>query len=276
MRVAIGLLMVLVLTPALALAAFDEAGEDATLTQPPHDNPGDPCGLCPDPIEGNEWGLAYRGGDLWEVNRSIYTVNRLDDNCQIIESITLAAPNYPLGLGWDATRQQWIADNPSSDIMMVFDANGAFITQWSTAAYGAPGPVGVTYDSTRDLYCTCCWETNGIYRWTPDGVFHSAMPAPAGTRLAGLGYDAHSDAYFYCGRDQGYAYWIDAETGALILQAPIPDAGGNNGRGGACDPDGSHNAWVTHYEMPNIYCLEGLGVTATESVTWGALKGQFK
>jgi hypothetical protein len=265
----------LLCVPVMVRAELDVAGDELVAGPAPHDNPGDPCGECPDSYASK--GAAFMGGDFYFNDRNTSTIVGMDnETCQILGSTPVTGISYAYGLTYDQTRDVWVIDDPGADYMYVVDTNGAVVNSWPTTPSGNTGPVGTAFDVNRDVYWSCCWQTNRLYSYDPaTGAPVGVITCPAGSRVAGLGYDAHNDVLAYNGRDQGYTYWVDAESGGLLAQAPIPNAGSNNGSGLGVEP-GTQNAWVTHYEMNAIYCLEGMGASAVESTTWGQLKGAFK
>jgi hypothetical protein len=261
--------------PVMAIAELDVDGAELTPGPPPHDNRGYPCGSCP-------YCYAYKVGtfmvgDFYFNDRNSYCIIQFDNEaCVELGRTSVSSIGYAYGLGYDHTRDVWVIDDPAADYMYVVDMNGAVINSWPTTPSGNTGPVGCAYDNNRDVYWSCCWMSNRLYSYDPTtGAPVGVLNCPAGSRVAGLGYDMHNDVLAYNGRDQGYSYWVDAESGALLASAPIPNAGSNNGSGLGVE-GGSQNAWVTHYEMPEMYCLEGMGATAVESATWGQIKGVFK
>jgi hypothetical protein len=260
--------------PVMVRAEIGVDGTDPAAIAP-HENPGDPCGDCPDYV--SSWGVTFKDGDLYYINRDADTIIQLDnESCDQLGTTAFYGIGLPCGLGYDHTRDLWIIDDPGADFMYVVDMNGSVVNSWPTTPAGNTGPVGCAYDVNRDVYWSCCWQTNRLYSFDPTtGAPVGVINCPAGTRISGLGYDAHNDVLVYHGRDQAYTYWVDAETGALLAQAPIPTGGGNNGAGAGVE-NGTQNCWLTHYETPSIFCVEGMGPSAVESATWGQIKDVFK
>lgn len=253
----------------LAHADYDDNGDDLSGAGGGTGDPGDPCGECPDPAS-SVWGVAFDSdGDMWIMGRNPNIIFHLVD-CSVVETITVTGIGSTTGLGYDSVRDYWIITDASADRIYQVDMSGAIVASWPAPC---TGPVGAAYDAGRDLYWITDWVTNRIVSLDPNtGSPGPAHNAPAGSRLTGTGYDAHSDVIFYHGRDQAYSYWMDAETGALMASHPIPFGGLNNGSGAGCEPDGDHNGWLTHTEQPTIFCVEGFGATPAVRTTWAGIK----
>ena len=145
---------------------------------------------------------------------------------------------------------------------------GAILQSWPSPA---SGPEGAAYDSNRDLYLISDFTVGQITRLNPTtGIPAPPIAVPAGTRIAGTGYDPGGDLIFYHGRNEATSYCISGETGALLFSVPIPNGGPDNGQGAGIAPDG--NGWLSHREQPTIYCIEKDVATPVESSTWGAIK----
>jgi hypothetical protein len=276
MRLAIVLALLFVLcTPVMVRAELGLDGTDPAAVSP-HDNPGDPCGSCPDQYS-NSWGTTFKDGYLYLLDRNSHAVVQMDlVTCQVLGATPFNGIGTPCGLGYDNVRDMWIIDDPGADYMYVVDMGGNVVNSWPTTTSGNDGPVGCAYDANRDVYWSCSWTTSTLHCYDPtSGAPGGVLNCPAGTRISGCGYDACNDVLTYNGRDQAYAYWVDAGSGALLAQAPIPMGGNNNGRGSSSQP-GTSNAWITHNEQPNVYCLEGMGMSPIENVTWGQIKDVFK
>ncbi len=136
--------------------------------------------------------------------------------------------------------------------------------------------MGAAYDPSRDLYWITDFSTSQIYSINPNtGLPGPAINVPAGSRLAGTGYNAGGDILFYHGRNEAMSYCISASNGQLLFSFPIPAGGGNNGQGAGCAP-GTGNGWLTHYEQPFVYCVESCGgATPVEASTWGTIKSLY-
>lgn len=273
MRLVIAMLSLLVLAlPAAALAGLDAAGnyDDGGISVPPADDPGDPCGTCPDPASSMR-GVTYRNGDLYVLSQS-GTIYQLQ-NCTAVASVSIQTSGFFFGLGWDSTRDLFVVSDAGADVIhTVNPANGAVMNTFPSPA---SGPVGAAYDATRDLYWISDFNAGAITSLMPNGAVGPSIPVPAGSRIAGTAYDAATDVLYYNGRDQAAGYCISASTGALISSFAIAP-GGNNGQGAGIDPS-IGNVWITHFENPTIYCYEkDGGSTPVDSSTWGSIKAIYE
>jgi hypothetical protein len=261
--------LVFLALPGIALAELDAVGNiiDSEVGALPF-APGDPCGFCASPgIE--DFGVTFKNGELWVVNQG-GTLYHLQ-GCLAVESISIRV--LPAGLGYDSSRGLFIVTDASVDVVHQIDLSGTIVNTWPSPA---DGPVGAAYDPTRDLYWISDYLGNAITSMNPNtGLPGPTLPVPAGTRIAGTGYDATRDAILYNGRDQGMTYWMSAANGSLLGAFPNPGGPGlNNGQGAGIALDG--NGWVSHYEQPAMYCLEGFGPVAVEDASWGRIKAEYR
>lgn len=265
-----GVVVVLLLVPVIVAAQYDDRGNIIGPSGDPDPAPGDPCGLCPDPSPAT-FGLTFKDGDLWVLDYVTYSLYRLV-SCSVAGTISLNAVAVPSGLGYDSHRGLFIVTDPAIAVVHQVDQSGAIVNTWPSPG---PGPVGAAYDPLRDVYWISDWEMDNIASIDPNtGVTLNSFPVPAGSRIAGAGYDDSQDAILYNGRDQGRTYWVSAGTGALIGNFPNPGGGGeNNGQGAAVAPNGY--GWVTHYEQPRIFCIEGFPVP-TRRASWGTVKAIYR
>lgn len=257
--------------PGIAFAALDVAGNiiDSGGSAPPL-APGDPCGFCPAPAP-DDRGVTFKDGDLWVVSQSS-TLYHLQ-GCAVVESIPLPGVAFSFGLGYDTSRGVFIVTDPGTDVVHQINLAGAIVNTWPTPG---SGPVGAAYDQTRDLYWISDFNGDLMTSVNPNtGLPGPTLAVPAGSRIAGAGYDPGQDAIIYNGRDQGMTYWMSASSGALLGAFPNPGGPGtNNGQGAAIAFDG--NGWVSHFEQPNVYCLEGFGPIAVEDASWGFIKAAYR
>jgi hypothetical protein len=264
-----GLVLALLMLPGLAAAEFDVAGNyvDGGPGQST-DNPGDPCGTCPDPA-GGVAGVAYKGGDLHLIaSGQIWQLQ----NCQAVGSTVIQGIGNPYGLGYDSMRDLWIITDPGPGIVYQVNMAGQVVNSWPAPS---PRPVGAAYDPGRDLYWLSDWSINRLNSIDPNtGTPGMSWQSPVGTRIAGTGYDAGGDVLFYNGRDQAMSFVISAATGQQVVSFPVPFGGNNNGQGTAVAPDG--NGWLTHREQPTIFCVELLRTTPVEQSTWGSIKAIYE
>jgi hypothetical protein len=258
------------LLPAAALADFDVAGNDLKGDDNSTAEPGDPCGQCPDPADG-EAGVAYRGPELWvQAGNVLFHL----EECSVVETISISPPlSVAYGLGYDPIRDLFLVTDPGADVLTTVDMSGTRINTWPTPG---PGPVGVAYDFARDLYWTSDWQVDALMAMNPDGSAGPVHFVPAGSRISGTGYDMTHDALVYHGRDQAMGYWINAETGGFIDSFMVPYGGLNNGSGAGVDP-ATNYVWITHSEEPYVFCIEGLGLPPTASApsTWSLVKSLY-
>jgi hypothetical protein len=257
------------------MADLDDAGNvtDGTPGGGPTGPDGPLCGTCPAPA--NDRGVDFKNGDLYVI--SGVQIHHMV-NCQIVGSTTMVGITNPFGLGYDSLRDLWIVTDPSADRIYQVNMAGAIVNSWPSPA---AGPVGAAYDSNRDLYLISDFAVDSITRLNPStGLPAAAIPVPAGTRIAGTGYDPGADLIFYLSRgsavEPGAAHCMSAATGALVFSTPIPaaPAGSNNGQGAGIAPDG--NGWLSHFEQPTLYCIEKDIATPVEQTTWGAIKGIYE
>jgi hypothetical protein len=258
-----------VAVPGLAAAELDFEGNVIGSSPATWDTPGDPCGQCasPDAIKG----VDFKGNDLWGISSGGLLYHFV--NCSVVENVQTQVPASTFGLGYDATRNLWVITSPASDRVYQVDLAGAVVNSWATPG---TGPVGAAYDQSRDLYWMTDFSTNQLYSISPaTGLPGPAFAAPAGTRLAGTGYNRGDDILFYHGRDQAMSYCMSAATGQLLYSFPVPFGGGNNGQGAGCDPV-TGNGWLSHFEQPYLYCVESCGgATPVETTTWGVIKSLY-
>jgi hypothetical protein len=265
---AIASLSLLVLVPAIAAAEMDEAGNLINVVGGPSggDGGGVLCGTCPAP--NGDRGVDFKNGELYVI--AGVQIHHFQ-NCQIVGSTTISGVGNPFGLGYDSLRDLWIVTDPGADRVYQVNMAGAVVQSWPSPA---AGPVGAAYDSQRDLYLIADFAVDQITRLNPNtGLPAAAIPVPAGSRIAGTGYDALHDLIFYHGRDQATSYCIRASTGALFFSIPIPNGGANNGQGAGVAPDG--NGWLSHFEEPTLFCVVKDVSTAVEPSTWGAIKSTY-
>jgi hypothetical protein len=232
------------------------------------------CGTCPAPHV-LDWGLTFKDGDLWVIDEygRLYHLQE----CSVIETIHLPGEVVrPGGLGYDTARQLFIVADLARDVVHQVDPDGVVVNTWPLLSLIVPS--GAAYDPRRDLYWIADSYHDRMEIRRPDGELVEVTPVPAGTRISGAGYDSANDAIFYCGRDQNHVYWMSAEDGTLLDWWQNPGGPGhqNNGRGTAIDPQ-THNGWVSHTELDEILCIEGLEApTATERYTWGRIKSLYR
>ena len=261
------------LVPGLAIADFDDAGNTVGGgSQGPPSSPDGPlCGTCPAPAE--DRGVDFKNGELYVLASG--QIHHLV-NCQIVGSTPLSGILNPFGLGYDTLRDLWIVTDPSADRIYQVTMAGAIANSWPSPA---AGPVGAAYDSNRDLYLVSDFTIDSITRLNPvTGLPATSIPVPAGTRIAGTGFDPGPDLIFYLSRgnaqEPGAAHCMSAATGALFFSLPIPDPGPDNGQGAGVAPDG--NGWLSHREQPRLYCIVKDVATAVEQTTWGAIKSVYE
>ncbi len=270
MRIIIALTFVLSLVMVgTALAEMDSAGNIIGGGSIPG-SPGDPCGTCPRP--GFSLGLDFQGTDMITLDNSVIYILQ---SCTVVGQVQITpAPQYGFEIGWDSSRDLYVICDPSADRVHQINTSGVVVATFPSPG---PGPVGIAYDPSRDVYWVTDWETNRIMSMdAATGTPGQAWPAPQGSRIAGTGYDPEHDALVYHGRDQGLGYWISAADGHFITSYVVPNAGQNNGNGVGVDPT-TLNAWLVNYESTDLYCVEGLGSpTATEPLTWGHLKSLYR
>jgi len=258
----------LLLLPGFALADLDVAGNWTDGEGPNPQNPdGAQCGTCPAPA--GDTGVDFKNGELYVIAGG--QIHHLV-NCQIVGSTPLSGISVPFGLGYDSLRDRWIVTDPSADRVYQVSMAGVIINSWPSPA---AGPVGAAYDSNRDLYLVSDFTVDQITRLNPTtGLPAASIPIPAGSRIAGTGYDPSRDLITYHGRDQATTYCISGATGALFFSLPIPLGGGNNGQGAGIAPDG--NCWLSHFEQPTIFCIVKDVPTAVEQTTWGKIKSNYE
>ncbi|HWN80469.1 MAG TPA: hypothetical protein VNM87_00090 [Candidatus Udaeobacter sp.] len=251
------------------LADLDVAGNvtDGTPGNGPNAPDGGLCGTCPAPA--GDTGVDFKNGDLYVLAGG--QIHHLV-NCAIVGSTTVQGITVPFGLGYDSLRDLWIVTDPGADRVYQVNMAGAVVNSWPAPAAGA---VGAAYDSNRDLYLIADFTVDQITRLNPNtGLPAAPIPVPAGSRIAGTGFDPGADLIMYNGRDQATTYCISAATGVLVFSQPIPAGGGNNGQGAGIAPDG--NGWLSHFEQPTLYCVEKDVATAVEQTTWGAIKSVYE
>jgi hypothetical protein len=260
----------LLLLPGLAAAEYDVAGNiiDAPPPLPGNDSPGDVCGQCPQP-PGTDVGLAFKAGNIHVIASG--TIHELQ-NCQVVGSTAIQGVGFPWGLGYDSTRDMWIIADPGAARIYQVNMAGQVVNSWPSQS---ARPLGAAYDPNRDLYWVSDWQINQMNSIDPNtGLPGMVRNAPAGTRIAGLGYDAGGDVFYYHGRDQAFGYVMAVQSGALVVSFPLPVGGSNNGQGAGIAPDG--NGWHSHSESSTIWCVELAGTTPVEEVTWGSIKAIYE
>ena len=257
-----------------ASARYDVNGNDISGDTGPVTGEGDICGTCP--AATGDTGVDFKGNDLLGYAPGY---NGGDDNirryqsCGEVDSIVLhPAPTAGFDIGYDSLRDRYIVTDSAQHLLLIYASDGSQVG--SFAAIG--NPVGATYDAGRDVYWACDWISNQIYAVNAtSGVIGPVFAAPAGTRIAGTGYDAANDAIAYNARDQATGYWMSAANGSLIASYAIPLAGKNNGQGCGVDPT-TTNVWLSHAEQPFVYCIFGLGPIAISPVSWGSIKANYR
>jgi hypothetical protein len=268
-------ILVLMLAHGTALARYDAAGniigdDDGG----PINGQGDICGSCPAPV--GDSGVDFKSNDLIVYadlgNGGDGKIHRYQA-CGEVEAVTLSPPpTFGFDVGYDSARDLYLVSDSSTHVIWLYAADGTRVG--SFAAIG--NPVGATYDASRDVYWACDWLSNQIYAIDADtGIIGPVFAAPAGTRIAGTGYDAASDAIAYHGRDQAAGYWMSAADGSFIASYLVPLGGKNNGGGCGVDPL-TTNVWLSHYEEPFVYCILGLGPIAVDAVSWGSIKANYR
>ncbi len=114
MRLWLALIVALCLTPALALAELDDAGniiyDPGQNPVEPGDAPGDPCGQCQTPGTGQK-GVTFKGGDLWTIDSAGLLSHYV--NCVIVEQQGTQTGASTFGLGYDSNRNLWVITSPS-------------------------------------------------------------------------------------------------------------------------------------------------------------------
>jgi hypothetical protein len=268
MRIWVAILGTIILGfPTLALADLDEAGNIISTPNGGGGSPDGPlCGTCPAPA--GDSGVDFKNGDLYVIAAG--QIHHLV-NCQIVGSTPIQGIGNPFSLGYDSYRDLWIISDPAADRVYQVSMAGLVVQSWPSPA---PGPVGAAYDSNRDLYLISDFAVDQITRLNPNtGLPAAGIPVPAGSRIAGTGYDSGGDLIMYNGRDQATTYCISAATGALTFSLPVPGGGNNNGQGAGVAPDG--NGWLSHFEQPTLYCIVKDVATAVEPSTWGAIKSVY-
>jgi len=271
MRLSIAALsLVLAVIPSLAAAEIDMNGNLVGIPPVSWDTPGDPCGQCAAPYA--ILGVDFKGTDLWGITAGglLYHFS----SCSVVETVQTQVPGSTYGLGYDSTRNLWIITSPQTDRVYQVNLAGAVVNSWATP--GA-GPVGAAYDPSRDLYWITDFALTQIYSVNPaTGTPGPVINAPAGTRIAGTGYNAGADLLFYNGRNQAMSYCISASTGQLLHSFPVPQGGANNGQGAGCDP-ATGNGWLAHFEQPSLFCVESCGgPTPVSPATWGTIKSLYE
>jgi len=259
--------ILIMLASGTALARYDAAGNVIGDNTGPITGEGDLCGSCPAPND--DTGVDFKGSDLLIYDGVIHRYQ----SCGEVESITLhPPPGFGFDVGYDSARSLYLVTDPGAHLVMTYDLSGSLID--SFPALG--NPVGVSYDQVRDLYWACDWTTNRVYGINPTtGVIGPIFNVPFGTRIAGTGYDAASDAIAYNARDQATGHWMSAVDGSLIASYVIPLGGKNNGAGCGVDPL-TTNVWLSHYEQPLVYCIFGLGPIAVSPNSWGSIKASYR
>jgi len=261
--------LALAVNPSLAAAELDVNGNLIGTSPTSWDTPGDPCGQCTAPYA--ILGVDFKGSDLWGITAGGLLYHFA--TCAVVETVQAQIPGSAYGLGYDSGRDLWIITSPQTDRVYQVDLSGAVVNSWATP--GA-GPVGAAYDATRDLYWITDFALAQIYSVDPDtGLPGAVINVPAGSRIAGTGYNAGADVLIYNGRDQAMSYCISAASGQLLYSFPVPLGGDNNGQGVGCDP-ATGNAWLAHFEQPFLFCVESCGgPTPVAPATWGAIKSLY-
>jgi hypothetical protein len=258
--------LLLTLAHGTALARYDAAGNDISGDPGTVTPLGDICGTCLAPD--GDVGVDFKGNDLIIYNGTI----RIYQSCGEIDAIPLNPPVFGFDVGYDSSRNLYIVSDPGQHVLWTYALDGTQVG--SFAAIG--NPVGATYDPSRDVYWACDWLSNQVYAVdATSGAIGPVFAAPAGTRIAGTGYDATSDAIVYNARDQATGHWISADDGSLIGSYNVPLGGKNNGQGCGVDPL-TTNVWLSHSEQPFVYCILGLGPIAVEPVSWGSIKASYR
>ena len=261
--------LALAVIPSLAAAELDVNGNLVGIEPESWDTPGDPCGQCVAPYA--ILGVDFKGDDLWGITAGGLLYHFV--NCNVVETVQTQVPASAYGLGYDSSRTLWIITSPTADRVYQVDLAGAVVNSWATPG---PGPVGAAYDPGRDLYWMSDFALGQIYSIDPStGLPGAVINAPAGTRIAGTGYNAGADVLFYNGRNEAMSYCVSAASGQLLFSFPVPQGGGNNGQGAGCDP-ATGNGWLAHFEQPFLYCVESCGgPTPVAPATWGTIKSLY-
>lgn len=157
--------------------------------------------------------------------------------------------------GWDAMRGLYISGNPAAHTIKTFDG----VSSTPVSTFVVPGnPVGVAWDSNRDVYWVVDWVSSSVYSISPvtGAVATSYSTAALGcTRPAGCGFDPANDTIYVGGRDQNAIFGIRASNGTLVCSFPALD-GGNNPQGVAVETS-RRSVWEGSWNSARLYELEG-------------------
>jgi len=215
-------------------------------------------------------GLGHNGVELLVISAydGLSQIYILDDTTgATVGTAPVDSPSY-FGLGWDASRSLYITTD-SGGFVRTFDG----VNSTPVGNFTVPGaPVGVAWDSIRDVYWVTDWRGNTVYSIDPasGAVITTYSTAAVGcTRPAGVGFDPVHDTIYVGGRDQSAIFGIDAATGTLVCSFAAQD-GGNNPQGLAGETARAsvwHSSWNSNLLFELEGCWGGAGLTLRKSGT---------
>jgi hypothetical protein len=224
------------------------------------------CDSCPDPVV-YVFGVEFRHNDLWAMGYDA-TLTRLS-NCQPVEVFSVQGfRGVASGLAWDRRRDLFVLADAKLDMLEVIDLHGNVLREFPTPG---TGPIGVAYDSTRDVYWITDFETHSLDALdATTGTSIASFHLTRAVRIAGAAYDAVHDAIVYEDRIlDAKGYLVSCTSGAVLDSFPLPFAGNNGWEDNTFAPNGS--LWIHARDLGKTYCIDR-SVTPTRRKTWGGLK----
>lgn len=232
------------------------------------------CDSCPEP-KINVYGIEFRQGQLWTLGRD-GTLTRLS-GCSPAEIVSVQGfLGDATSLGYDAGRDEFIVADLLQRRIDAVNLDGQVVRSFPTPS---TGPIGVTYDATRDVYWVVDSDSDSLYALSAtNGAIGAAFKLPTCTLCQGAAYDPGLDAVYYNDPaiiDDGLGHWttryyyVSCATGAVIGAAPLRYTGILEWRDNAIAPDGS--LWIYNLNLAQLYCMDRQSTPARRA-TWGQLK----
>ncbi|MBN2490177.1 MAG: hypothetical protein JXQ29_04950 [Planctomycetes bacterium] len=243
------LLVVLLVLSALPAAA--QIGDDGAPLQPSplpglDDPPGTKLRELPLP-KPRMHGLTMIGDllyGIYQTSATLEEIYELDTATGAVKS-TITLSGYPAGawlygLGWDVRRNCFVMGDTSIQGLALADTSGKV-----TTFYATPGDrnVGAAYDTHRDGYWLCAWNTNTLKlydaRNLPAVLVTINLAAVGCTTSAGVAFSPVNDVVYVNSRTTNMGYVFDATTGRLLVSY----AGVSSGYG---------SAWWDRWQCPVV------------------------
>ncbi len=245
---------------SLLAQSFDICGNPTGSAGPGVDTPGATVssftGVNPRSSDLDTWGGLLIATSAYAPLSGIRAYDPFTGN--LVQAIPTSS-TAEFGLAFDSLRARFVTTNVSLSLINQFDG----VNPTPIASLPAPGPgaTGIGYDSLRDLYWICLWQSNSIVAVSPstNGVVSTYSTASFGcTRPAGVAYDVGNDLVLVGGRDQVATFAFHPATGALAWS--VPAAGGSSSPQGVAIFQNDATVWTSAFSTAGIFQVEGVAM----------------